>query len=61
VKRSGDGNDRIDSRERRRCRGDRAMSARDGADESVPVWWILTFVVLALATLAGVLLALGGL
>jgi len=37
------------------------MSARDGADESVPVWWIVAFVVLALATLAGVLLALGGL
>jgi|GEM_PF-4694703 len=37
------------------------MSARDGRDESVPGWWIVAFLVLALATLAGVLIALGGL
>ncbi len=59
MNRSGDGNDWTDSRERRR-RGDRAMSARDG-DGDVPGWWVFVFVVLALATLAGVLVALGGL
>ncbi len=37
------------------------MSARDGADGDVPGWWVFVFVVLALATLAGVLIALGGL
>lgn len=38
------------------------MSAGDsGAGERVPGWWVFAFLVLALATLAGTLIVLGGL
>ncbi len=37
------------------------MSAGDIGDDPVPDWWVFVFLVLALATLAGVLLALGSL
>ncbi|MFC7141139.1 hypothetical protein ACFQMA_15045 [Halosimplex aquaticum] len=33
----------------------------DAGDEPVPGWWVFVFLVLALATLAGVLIALGSL
>ncbi len=36
------------------------MSARDNpGDEPVPGWWVFVFLALALATLGGVLIALG--
>jgi len=36
------------------------MSSRERGDEGVPGWWVFVFVVLVLATLAGVLVLLNG-
>lgn len=36
------------------------MSAADSGDDDVPDWWVFLFLVLALAALAGTLIAIGG-
>jgi hypothetical protein len=36
------------------------MSAPDPGDGGVPGWWVFLFLVLALGTLGGVLVVLGG-